>query len=76
MCIAVPGQVVEIKDDTRAVVDYGGTRRDVNTIFVKPRLGDWVIVHAGFALQILDEEEARETLALWEEAVMAFQQSS
>lgn len=72
MCLAIPGQVVEILDDTRAVVDYGGTRREVNTIYVKPELGEWVVVHAGFALQILDEEEARETLALWDEALEAF----
>ena len=72
MCLAVPGQVVEILDDKRAVVDYGGTRREANTIYVKPVIGDWVVVHAGFALQILDEKEAKETLDLWDEALEAF----
>lgn len=72
MCLAIPGKVVEILDDKRAIVDYGGTRREANTIYVKPVLGDWVVVHAGFALQILDEEEARETLDLWDEALDAF----
>ena len=69
MCLAIPGEVVKILDDKRAMVDYGGTRREVDITFVKPEIGEWVVVHAGFALQILDEEEARETLALWEEAL-------
>ena len=75
MCLAIPGQVVEIIDDKRAVVDYGGTRREANTIYVKPSIGDWVVVHAGFALQIMDEEDARETLALWDEALSSFEAS-
>jgi hydrogenase expression/formation protein HypC len=73
MCLAIPGKVVEIIDEKRAVVDYGGTRREANTIYVRPVLGDWVVVHAGFALQILDEEDAKETLRLWDEALEIFQ---
>ena len=69
MCLAIPGEVVEILDDKKAMVDYGGTRREVDITFVKPEIGEWVVVHAGFALQILDKEEAQETLALWEEAL-------
>jgi hydrogenase expression/formation protein HypC len=74
MCLAIPGQVVELKEDHMALVDYGGTRREANVMYVQPKVGDWVIVHAGFALQILDEEEAMETLALWDEALEAFKQ--
>ena len=73
MCLAIPGKVVEIIDENRAMVDYGGTRREANTIYVKPVIGDWVVVHAGFALQIMDEEDAMETLKLWDEALEAFQ---
>ena len=72
MCLAIPGQVVELKEDHMAIVDYGGTRREANIMYVQPKLGDWVVVHAGFALQILDEEEAKETLALWDEALEIF----
>jgi hydrogenase expression/formation protein HypC len=72
MCLAIPGQVVEIKEDHMAVVNYGGTKREANIMYVQPEVGDWVVVHAGFALQILDEEEAKETLALWDEALDAF----
>ncbi|MBN1389030.1 MAG: HypC/HybG/HupF family hydrogenase formation chaperone [Candidatus Thermoplasmatota archaeon] len=74
MCLAIPGQVVKLMEDQIALIDYGGTRREANVMYVRPKLGDWVIVHAGFALQILDEEEARETLALWDEALDAFRQ--
>lgn len=75
MCLAIPGKVVEIIDGSKALVDYGGTRREANTIFVKPILGDWVVVHAGFALQIMDEKDALETLQLWNEALDCFQES-
>lgn len=61
MCLAVPGQVVELQDG-EAVVDFQGNRMSVSTIMtpeVKP--ADWVLVHAGFAITILPEAEARET---------------
>ena len=54
MCLAIPGEVVEILDDKRAMLDYGGTRREVDITFVRPEIGEWVVVHAGFALQILE----------------------
>ena len=72
MCLAIPGKVAEIIDDRRAMIDYGGTRREADMTFVKARLGDWVVVHAGFAMQILEEDEARETLELWKEALDSY----
>lgn len=66
MCLAVPGRVVEVDGD-QASVDFGGVRRRVNISLVDVRPGDWVVVHAGFAIQTMDEEEAQETLKLWEE---------
>ena len=69
MCLAIPAKVLEWKGD-HASVDFGdGTRREVNISLVDVHVGDYVIVHAGFAIQILDEKEARETLKLWEEIV-------
>ncbi len=50
-----------------AKVDFGGVMREVDVSLVNPKVGDYVIVHAGFAIQILDEEEARKTLELWDE---------
>ncbi len=71
MCLAVPGKVVEIHGN-HAVVEYsGGVRREANITLVRPEVGDYVIVHAGFAIQILSEKDALETLDLWDEMLDA-----
>ncbi|MEM2865974.1 MAG: HypC/HybG/HupF family hydrogenase formation chaperone [Candidatus Hadarchaeales archaeon] len=67
MCLAIPGKVVEKKGEL-ARVDFGdGTLREVDVSLVEVEVGQYVIVHAGFAIQVLDEEEARESLRLWQE---------
>jgi hydrogenase expression/formation protein HypC len=66
MCLAVPGQVVTV-EGTQANVDFGGVLRKVNVSLVDAKVGEWVVVHAGFAIEKMDEEEARETLKLWGE---------
>ena len=66
MCLAVPGQVVSIEGH-QADVDFGGVVRKVNVSLVDALVGEWVVVHAGFAIEKMDEEEARETLRLWSE---------
>ncbi len=66
MCLAIPGRVVSI-DGKMADVDFGGVKRRVNLSMVETDVGEWVIVHAGFAIQTMDEEEAMKTLKLWEE---------
>ncbi|MDH7517850.1 MAG: HypC/HybG/HupF family hydrogenase formation chaperone [Candidatus Thermoplasmatota archaeon] len=69
MCLAIPGKIVEIDDKKEhATVDYGeGTRRKANITLVDVKIGDYVLVHAGFAIQVLDAKEARETLNLFRE---------
>lgn len=74
MCLAVPGRIVSVEGSS-AVVDFGGVQRETNVSLVDVKPGDYVVVHAGFAIQIVDEEEARETIKLWEE-LMASQQES
>ncbi|HXH95961.1 MAG TPA: HypC/HybG/HupF family hydrogenase formation chaperone [Gaiellaceae bacterium] len=72
MCLGIPGQVVARLDDGLARVDVSGVRRDVSVAFtpeVEP--GDWVLIHVGFALARIDEEEARATLELLAEAIAA-----
>ncbi|MBN2225681.1 MAG: HypC/HybG/HupF family hydrogenase formation chaperone [Deltaproteobacteria bacterium] len=68
MCIAFPGKIVSI-DDNRAVIDIEGTRRDafLDLIDEEVTIGDYVICHAGFAIHKVDEELAREKLALLRE---------
>ena len=67
MCLAVPGRVVEL-DGSMGRVDFGGVERELcMDLLPEVELGSWVLAHAGFAIQILDEEEARKTLALFKE---------
>jgi hydrogenase expression/formation protein HypC len=65
MCVAVPGEVLSIDADGLAEIDFGGTRRTISLALLdRAEVGDYVIVHAGFALHRVDPEEARETLDL------------
>jgi len=67
MCLAVPAKVISITDNT-AKVDFGeGVLRDVNVTLVNANVGDYVLVHAGYAIQVVDEKEALETIRLWNE---------
>lgn len=69
MCLAVPGRILERVDDLSAKVDFGGVRRVVSTAFTPDaEPGDWVLVHVGFALAQIDEDEAQRTLELLDEA--------
>ena len=62
MCLAVPSKIVEIKDQT-ATIDVGGVRREASLMLLDDvNLGDYVIVHAGFAISKVDEAVAEETL--------------
>jgi hydrogenase expression/formation protein HypC len=70
MCLAVPGQIVGLVDEPVALasVEIAGVRRVVNVgLLDDPAPGDWVLVHVGFAISRIDEEEARATLTLLEE---------
>lgn len=64
MCLAVPAEIKSI-DGFMATVDYGGVSRSANISLVDAKIGDFVIVHAGYAIQVLDREEAEKTLELF-----------
>lgn len=64
MCLGIPGRIVRIEGD-HALIDYGGVSRKANITLVDAKEGDYVIVHAGFAIEILDREEAEKTIELW-----------
>lgn len=67
MCIAIPGRVIEIVDAV-AKVDVAGARKEASLMLMEDvQVGDYVIVHAGFAIQKVDEAEAQETLRLLSE---------
>jgi len=66
MCLAMPAKILALLEDSRARVDYGGVTREVNiSLIEKPKVGEYVIVHAGYAIQTLDAAEAEETLELF-----------
>ncbi|WP_455367268.1 HypC/HybG/HupF family hydrogenase formation chaperone [[Eubacterium] cellulosolvens] len=67
MCLAIPAKIIE-KEKTTAKVDFGDeVIREVDISLVKAEVGDYVLVHAGFAIEVLDEEEAQKTLQVWQE---------
>jgi len=85
MCLAIPGQVVEVVDEGNrlAKVDVAGVRRTVNVGLLDSDggggdggagPGDWVLIHVGFAMSKIDEEEAHATLALLEQMGAEFEQ--
>lgn len=69
MCLAIPGKIIKLDSDKQhATVDYGdGTKRKVNVSLVDVKVGKYVLVHAGFAIEVLNEKEAKETLDLFRE---------
>jgi hydrogenase expression/formation protein HypC len=71
MCLAIPAKIMSITKDT-AKVDFGeGVLREINITLVNAKVGDYVLVHAGYAIQIVDEADAQETLQLWNEILAA-----
>ena len=82
MCLAIPGQIVDVVDESNrlARVDVSGVRRTVNIGLLDGDAdggagpGDWVLIHVGFALAKVDDEEARATLRLLEQMGAAYEQ--
>ncbi|HZT98271.1 MAG TPA: HypC/HybG/HupF family hydrogenase formation chaperone [Ktedonobacteraceae bacterium] len=67
MCLGIPGQVLEIVDDANSIakVNVSGVKRNVSVALVRPEgiePGDWVLIHVGFAMSKIDEQEAYETM--------------
>ena len=68
MCLALPARIVELQPPDQAVVDLGGVRKNVSVALTpEAGVGDYVIVHVGHAIGVLDAEEAEKTLALFAE---------
>lgn len=68
MCLAIPVKITELKDDSLAMADIGGVKKEISVALVDGlEVGDYVILHTGFALSRLDPEEAERTLALFAE---------
>jgi hydrogenase expression/formation protein HypC len=71
MCLAIPMKVLDIQG-TSATVEIGGVKRKADISLVSPvKVGDYVVVHAGFAISVSNEEEAKKTLDLFDEIIEA-----
>ena len=77
MCLAIPGKIVKIeKNKDHGIIDYGdGTKRKANITLVDAKIGDYVLVHAGFAIEVLNEQDAKQTLDLFRE-MLSFEEDS
>ena len=72
MCLALPARIVELQAADQAVVELGGVRKSISVALTpEARVGDYVIVHVGHAIGLLDADEAEKTLALFAEMVAA-----
>jgi hydrogenase expression/formation protein HypC len=76
VCLAIPGQIVEVVDEANnlATVDVAGVRRKVSIGLLDAVPGDWVLIHVGFAISRVDEEEALATRALLEQMGAEYEQ--
>jgi hydrogenase expression/formation protein HypC len=69
MCLAIPAKILSL-EGAKANVDFGqGVLREVNVSLVEAKVGMYVLVHAGYAIQVLEEKEALETLSLWNDVL-------
>jgi hydrogenase expression/formation protein HypC len=73
MCIAVPAEILEIRDGNVALVDYGDLQQEVRIDLVDVKVGEFVLVHVGFAIQRLSREEGLETRELFQEVYKAME---
>ncbi len=69
MCLAVPGKILEI-EGPKAKVDFNGVTRQITiALIADAQVGDYVVVHAGYAIEKMSEEDAQESLKLWDELI-------
>jgi hydrogenase expression/formation protein HypC len=71
MCIAIPAEVLEIRDGNIGLVDYGELQQEVRIDLVDVKVGEFVLVHVGFAIQKLSREEAMETREIFRQVYAA-----
>ena len=66
MCLAIPGKIISV-DGQEALVDFSGVQKKANVSLVDIKKGDWVIIHAGFAIEKIDEQDAFDVLKIYAE---------
>jgi hydrogenase expression/formation protein HypC len=73
MCVAVPAEVIEIRDGNIGLVDYGELKQEVRLDLVDVKVGEFVLVHVGFAIQRLSREEGLETREIFKDVFAAME---
>ena len=76
MCIAIPAEILEIREDNVALVDFGSLKQEVRIDLVDAGIGDFVLVHVGFAIQKLNRDEALETRELFRQCYAAMEETA
>jgi hydrogenase expression/formation protein HypC len=74
MCVAVPAEVLEIKEGNVGLVDYGDLRQEIRLDLVDVKVGEFVLVHVGFAIQKLSREDALETREVFKQVYAALEE--
>jgi hydrogenase expression/formation protein HypC len=74
MCVAVPAEVLEIKEGNIGLVDYGDLKQEVRLDLVDVKVGEFVLVHVGFAIQRLSREEGFETREIFRQVYAALEE--
>lgn len=70
MCLAIPGHIIKIKNKSVAVIDFNGIKKNVSIEMInEPKIGDYVLVHAGFAIDKIESSEAQERIAIYKELI-------
>lgn len=70
MCLGVPGKIIELKENHRAIVDVNGNQMEISVrLTPEAQAGQYVLIHAGFAMEIIDEDAARETMQILLEVI-------
>ena len=69
MCLAIPAEVLEVKGNVAKVDFGGGVLQEVNVTLVDAHVGEYVLVHAGYAINVIDRRSAEETLQMWREII-------
>lgn len=65
MCIAAPAKILEINNENVATCDFGGVRQEAKLDLVEATIGEYVLIHSGYAIEVLTEEAAKESLNTW-----------
>ena len=76
MCIAIPAEILEIRDDNIALVDFGSLKQEIREDLVDVSVGDFVLVHVGFAIQKVNRDEALETRELFRQCYAAMEETA